>query len=104
MSSQNQFFAPLENVTNHGPTIQQAAQLAEVTQMAGGVKPLHKSIAQMQPVGGNMQSFGSTKSSDSGSNSSSSPAPVEKQSNVGFKPNCKNGFEFPEGGWECSKC
>ena len=65
---------------NNTPTIQQAAQLAEVTQMAGGVKPLHKSIASInQPGGHNMQSFGSTKSSDSSSsNSSSSPAqPIE---------------------------
>ena len=38
---QQAFFPPLKSVVRQGPTMQQAAELAQVTQMAGGVKPLH---------------------------------------------------------------
>jgi hypothetical protein len=37
------FFPPLNAVIKQNPTIEQAAELAQVTQMAGGVKPLHHS-------------------------------------------------------------
>ena len=37
----NAFFPPLNAVCKPQPTIAQAAELAHVTQMAGGVKPLH---------------------------------------------------------------
>jgi len=40
-NSQKLYFPPLEQVKLSGPTIEQAAELAKVTQLAGGVRPLH---------------------------------------------------------------
>ena len=36
------FFPPLNSVVKPQPSIEQAAELAHVTQLAGGVKPLHQ--------------------------------------------------------------
>jgi hypothetical protein len=68
---------------NTAPTKEQTAEMAKVTQQVGGVRPLHmknfNKIAENEPV----------------------ETETKTEENTEKKP---NNFEFPEGGWECSKC
>ena len=78
-NSQKLYFPPLEQVKLSGPTIEQAAELAKVTQLAGGVRPLHQK-------GFNMKKLIEQKE-------------VQEESTEN-----KQSFDFPDGGWECNKC
>jgi hypothetical protein len=68
------------------PTKEQTSEMEEVTKLTGGVRPLHmKNLYPSKPV--EKQEVQETEEK-----------PKEETENK------EENFEFPEGGWECSKC
>ena len=66
------------------PTVDQEAELAIITQLAGGVKPLHQRPQKRNQAGSDEEN------------------PEEKEEEA-KKQNAEE-FAFPDGGWECSMC
>lgn len=76
------YFPPLEEVSQAKPTVEQEAELAQATQLAGGVRPLHQRDPPKQVE---------------------ATTAIEKKEKVEEKDK-KPQFNFPDGGWECNKC
>lgn len=75
-------FPSLDSMKTTNPTKEQTFEVANATQQAGGVRPLHKKAFNKED--NQEESIIENKSEDCS----------EK----------RNNFEFPDGGWECSKC
>lgn len=73
------FFPSLDSIKANVTTQEQANELANITQQKGGIKPLHKKAFNYEE-----KAEISECSTDENSE--------------------KKNFEFPDGGWECSKC
>lgn len=72
------YFPPLNSVSGQQPTMEEEAELAQATDLVGGIKKLNRKESS------NVEKDKKSKEDDS----------MDK----------KNLFNFPDGGWECNKC